>query len=128
MVESLRAVEARGRIGLVVTQLELGRDMASATVESSFLVRLGNNRWVPVAVRPATTQAGEVSPDAVAPVANDPQVQMLFRAFEGLGLGSAGAEIKQRGLNIGAATRQALGMSRAALNQDLESLALPVGR
>jgi hypothetical protein len=45
---------------------------------------------------------------------------------ESLGFGPIPADVKQRSLNVGAATQKALGQVRSALLEDLAGLALPV--
>ncbi len=124
----LRDVERRGRVGVVVTGLTMAPDFATVTVESALWVRLGPDRWRPAVQRPATVRPENVRPDAATPLANDPQVQGAFNLFEGLGLGAISPELKQRGLTVGAATRQALGDAQSALRRDLESLSLMSGR
>jgi hypothetical protein len=120
--------EERRRIGLVVTRLELGDDQASATVEGTLWIRVPPGRWIPAATRSVTHRAGDAQPEDVARVANDPQVRLIFKLFEGLGLGPVGQEIQGQARQIGAVTMQALGRSRSELMRDLESLALPVDR
>jgi hypothetical protein len=124
----LQAIEAQGKVGVVLTRLELGDDLASATIASALLVRLAPGHWAPAVFRPATVRADDVPADAVAPVANDPQVKTLFGLFEMLLQGGVGQDIQQRTTNVGAATKQALGLSQSALTRDLESLTLPVNR
>ncbi len=124
----LREIAARGRIGAVVTALDIAPDFDQVSVQATLWVRLGNGRWVPALVRPATVRASRLPPNAGGPLAADPQVQAAFQIVEQLGLGSIPADVKQHSLNVGAATRQALGLSQSALSHDIESLALPVSR
>lgn len=118
----------RGRVGVVVTKLEMAEDFSKVTVESTLWVRnAATNSWIPAISRPATVRPDDLPADEGKPLEADPQVQAVFRVVEGLGLGGVPQELKQRSLNMGAATRRALGMAQAALNRDLDTLALPVG-
>ena len=68
--------------------------------------------------------------NAGADIADDPQVKAFFGVVESLGIGQIPPELKQRTLNMGAATRKALGQARDALDQELKATALsldPVG-
>src|SRR5437868_6185193 len=98
----------------------MAEDFSSVTVDSTLLVRTGPNQWVPAISRPATVRPDDVPHDEERPLAADPQIQAVFRVVEGLGLGAVPAGTKQRSLNIGAATRRALGMAQSALARDLE--------
>jgi hypothetical protein len=126
LVEKLQSVAARGRIGAVVTRLEIVPDLSGVTVESMLWVRIGGNRWVPFGSRSATVRPDELRPEAGRAIAEDPQVQGTFRVVEMLGLGSIPPELKERSLRIGAATQNAMGLARTAFNQDLDTLTLPV--
>jgi hypothetical protein len=126
LVAKLREIENRGRVGAVITKLEMADDFSSVTVETTLLTRAAPERWVPTIVHPVTVRSDDVQPGEGQGLAGDPQVQSVFRIVKGLGLGSVSPEIKQRSLNIGAATRQALGTAQAELSRDLESFALPV--
>lgn len=119
----LREVAAKGRVGAVLTRLEISPDLAGVRVESTLLARLGPDRWEPVATRSATVRTDELAAGAGANIAADPQVQAIFQATDQLGLGIA-PEMKQRALAIGTATQTALGRARAALQDDLEGLGL----
>ncbi len=125
LTEKLDAVAARGRVGAVVTRLEIQPDLSSVIVESALWVR-NSGRWTPFGSRAATVRPEDLGQDAGKSIEADPQVQGVFRLVEGLGLGAVPAELKDRSLRIGAATQKALGMARTAFNQDLQSLALPV--
>lgn len=121
-----REVEARGRAGFLVTRLELGPGQDSATVEAALWVRQAPGRWVVAMRRPATVRVGELGPGAGEAIADDPRVRAAFRFLDGLGLGPAGEDAKRRSLEIGAATRRALGLARSVMDADLDGLALPV--
>jgi len=122
-----RAIASRGKVGLVVTRLDLGGDLQAATVESTLFVRTGPDRWEPAIRRPATVRVDQIGDAQRQGIAADPQVQQVFKIFEGLGLGAAGGQLQQTGISVGAATRQALGQAQSALGTDLDSLALPIG-
>jgi hypothetical protein len=126
LAEPLRMAEAKGRVGVVVTSLELGEDLAAATVEATLWVCLAPGRWTRAVVRPARVPVGAIPPEAAEPLGNDPQVQAAFRLLEGLGSGALGDDVRRRSLAVGAATRQALGMAQSALARDLEGLALRI--
>ncbi len=125
LVEKLKAVAARGRVGAQVTRLEIQPDMSGVTVESTLWVRNGD-RWLPFGSRTATVRPEDLGNEAGKNLEADPQIQSAFKVVEMLGLGAISSDVKGRSLRIGAATERALGMARSAFNQDLETLALPV--
>jgi hypothetical protein len=126
LVEKLKAIAARGRIGALLTRLEIQPDMSRVTVECTLWVRIAAERWVPFGSRSATVRPDDLRPEAGQDLASDPQVQGAFKVVEMLGLGAIPADVKDRSLRIGAATEKALGMARDMCNQDLEHLVLPV--
>ncbi|CAN5901668.1 hypothetical protein BH23PLA1_BH23PLA1_39910 [soil metagenome] len=121
-----RDLEARGRVGMVVTQLEMAADFSTVRVESALHVRTGPGRWEVAARQSATVRPGDQPADAGAPLEADPQVQAAFRMFEGLGLGAVDPQTKRLSLDVGAATRRALQEAGSALPTNLESAALRV--
>jgi hypothetical protein len=125
LTDKLNAVSSRGRVGAVVTRLEIQPDMSAVTVESALWVREGP-RWLVFGSRNAVVRPDELGREAGKDLAEDPQVKGAFQIVEMLGLGAVPAEMKDRSLRIGAATEKALGMARSAFNQDLDQLALPV--
>jgi hypothetical protein len=125
LLDKLKTVGARGRIGAAVTRLVIQPDMSSVSVESTLWVREGQ-RWFPFGSRNATVRPDDLAQEAGKDLAEDPQIKGAFQVAEVLGLGAIPADVKQRSLRIGAATERALGMARAAFNQDLDDLALPV--
>jgi len=125
LAEKLKAIAARGRIGALVTRLEIAPDLSDVTVESTLWIRSGE-RWAPFGSRNATVRPDDLGREAGKNLEADPQVQGAFRIAELLGLGAIPPDTKQRSLGIGAATEKALGMARSAFNQDLDALALPV--
>ncbi len=126
LFEKLQAIAARGRTGAVVTRLAIAPDMSGVTVESTMWVRTGGERWVIFGSRTATVRSDDLQAGAGQDLAEDPQVKSAFRMVETLGLGAIPPELKDRSLRIGAATQKALRTARAAFNQDLDALMLPV--
>ena len=51
---------------------------------------------------------------------------MAFQLVEAIGLGGIPEDVKRRSLNVGAATRKALGQARSAAEADLAALAFPI--
>lgn len=128
LVARLDEVARRGRCGVLVTELVVSQDLATVRVDTVVWVRPGGRGWVPALRRPAVVATDQVQPAEGAGLAGDPQVQTAFRVIEGLGLGPVTPEIKGRSLQVGAATRQALGIAQSAMQRELERWALPVGR
>jgi hypothetical protein len=124
----LRGVAAKGGAGAVLTRLEIAGDLAGVQVESMLWVRLGDSpdAWQPAVKRLATVRTDQLRANADAAIKADPQVQAVFNLVEGLGLGEMTPEIKQRALSIGAATQQALNQAKAALNEELQAIAVPL--
>lgn len=128
MEARLHAVAARGRIGAIITQLNLGLDGGQASVRETLMVRTGPERW-----ELAINRAEAINPNAVEPgggdqLADDPQIAAAFKMLDGLGLGNLTPELKQQGLAMGAATQRALARLRTVFQKDLDALALPVDR
>jgi hypothetical protein len=121
MTPRAKDVAARGRVGLVVTRLDMAEDLSQVKVESTLWIRIGADRWEPAIVRPGSARPDEAKRNDVDPIGADPQVQEVYRTFDGL-VGVT-PEMKARSLAVGAATRQALGTAQSALRKDLESLA-----
>jgi hypothetical protein len=126
LMEKLHAVALRGRIGVLVTRLDISPDLSTVQVESALLVRARNGQWSPATRRTASVRTDALAPDAGQALADDPQVKAVFNIVESLGLGNITEDIKRRSLNMGAATRNALGQVRSALAMDLDALAFPV--
>lgn len=127
MVTSLREIGARGKVGAIVTKLDIAADFSEVSVEMTLWVRQQGERWGPAGSRSASVRPDDLGADAGKDLAADPQIATAFQVVASLGLGEIPPEIKQRSLNIGAATRKALGMARTAAQADLSALALPVG-
>jgi hypothetical protein len=120
-----RQIEARGRIALGVTTLNMAPDGSVVTVDATLWVCTGPDHWEKAISHPATIRPDRLKADAGEALANNPQVQAIFRSFEGI-VGNVSPEIKRRGLNVGMATRLALGTAKSALASDLDALALPI--
>ena len=122
-----RELTNQGRVGSVVTGLEMSPDMTAATVTTTLWVDPGNGRaWVPEVTRSSTARPGDLAPDAGAHLAEDPQVKAALGVVSALGLGDLAPDLKQRGLNMGFATQKALNDARSALAADLNGFALPL--
>lgn len=124
----LARIEATGRVGAVLTSLEVSRDLDRVAVESALLVRTGPARWERAAWRRAESRPGDLPADAGQDLARDPQVQSAFDLLRGLGVGGADPHAKRLGLAVGAATQQALSRARTALDLDLRSAELRLDR
>jgi hypothetical protein len=124
----LRHLSGQGRMAAVVTTLTIADDFSVVWVEISIWARFEKARWLSYKSYPVTIQTANVAADAAAPLAGDPRVQAAFRLVESLGLGGAPGDAQRASLQVGAATRQALGQAQAAMSQDIEQLALPIGR
>ena len=125
LAEALSKVAARGRVGAVVTELEIPPDLTTVRVRSTLWVRRAE-RWGAAGARTAVVRSDELAANAGAPLADDPQVKGVFNLVESLGLGPVPEELKKRSLNIGAATQKALRQVRTLSLEDLNGLALPV--
>jgi hypothetical protein len=126
LAATLKKVGDRGRVGALVTRLDVPADLAEATVEITLWVRAGPLQWVPFLTRSSSVRTNDVAPGEGPNLAADPQVKSAFAIVESLGLGQIPQEVKDRSLRMGAATDKALGAARAAISQDLSSLGQPV--
>ena len=127
LVPKFRELASQGRVGAVVTNLEMAPDLATSTVTTTLWVAPGANRnWVPALVRSSSVRPGDLPVDAGANLAEDPQIKAALSVVGSLGFGDVSPELKQRSLNMGFATQKALGEARAALNSELSALALPL--
>lgn len=124
--EKLRTVAARGRSGAVVMALVIAPEFDGATIETTFWVRSAEGRWKVYGMRSTTVRAADLRPGEGNDLAQDPQVKKAIGLVEALGLGSVPAELKQRSLQVGAATQKALGLARAAFQRELDTVMLPV--
>jgi hypothetical protein len=119
----LRELAGQGRVGVVVTRLEMAGDFSTAGVEATLWVR-GGDRWVSAVSRSSSVRPDDLPADAGDGLGDDPQVKAAFGVVEALGLGQVPPELKRRSLSMGAATRKALGQARGMLDRDLNSLGL----
>ncbi len=124
LTAQLREVAARGRIGAVVTQQEMSPALDAVRITISLLVRNGQ-RWSKAGSKTASVRADALRPGDGNDLAQDPQIGAVFQVFESIGFGLP-ADVKQQSLNIGAATRTALGMARGAFSERLAAMALPI--
>ena len=124
MAPHLRRFEADGRVGAVVTALEIAPDSSRVAVEAALLVRTGPDRWEVAARRRAEADSADVPPFDARRLADDPQVRSAIGLLEGLGLGAAGGDARRLSLGVGAAAEAALNRARSALEADLQSASL----
>ncbi len=124
--EKLRDLATRGRVGAVVTQMQMAADFSGVGVESTLWVRVAGGRWIPAVVKSGSARPDAMPADAGVPLGDDPQVKAVFGTIEALGFGQVSPELKRRSLNMGAATRKALGDARKGLDVVLQALALPL--
>lgn len=122
----LRKFGAEGKVGAVLTSLEMAPGFERVSVESVLLVRVEPERWLPAATRRAAVSPGDLPDQAGVPLANDPQVESAFEMLERLGVG-ANPEARRVALGAGAATQKALQMVEEALNADLRAAAFDLG-
>jgi hypothetical protein len=118
----LAQVARSGRIGAVVTRMDIALESNMIRVESTLWVRVASDRWEPLITRPASVRLDEANSDEAAVVAGDPQVKVILGAVDSLGLGDLAPTLK----NAGAATKRALGLARSELQQELDARVLPV--
>jgi hypothetical protein len=126
LVERFRKIGDSGRVGAIVTRLEVPTDLARASVESTLWVRAAAERWVPFVVKSSSIRPEDVAADEGNNIGSDPQVQKAFSIVESLGLGQVSPAMKDRALRMGAATQKALGASRGEMARALNDLMLPV--
>ncbi len=122
----LNEVAARGRVGAMVTRLDLAADMGSVTVESALYVRDSRGVWTRGPSRSGSIRTGDAPLQEVQAVAEDPQVKSAFGLVDSLGFGQVSDEMKRKSLAVGATTKRALGLARSALARDIADLTLPL--
>ena len=121
----LRAVAARGRVGVMVTRIGIAPDLGSVSTESTLYYHRGND-WDRGGWRSASLQVGAVPPVVVSLVASDPQVQAVMKLIDTIGAGFVSPEMKERGLVVGTTIGGAVVLSRTALVRSLAGLAFDV--
>lgn len=125
LAPALARIAARGGSGAAVTRMDMAPDLSRIRVGIGLWVR-GPQGWFEYGSRTAEVGPNDVPPAAAAGLENDPQVQSVFNFADALGLGAVTAEMKERGLRMGAATAKALGQARSTFAQELNALAFPV--
>lgn len=128
LIEAQRGLERRGSSGMVVTELEIATDLSGVHVVTTLWARTATNHWNPILRRPVQVRAAEVGQDEFAALDTAPEVGRVFEVLRALGLGQLGDEGQRIGIQIGAATRRALGIAQSALQRELDSLTLPIQR
>lgn len=123
LADRLARVAAKGKVGAIVTRLDLGPDVA---VEATLWVHNARQGWQPALRRVARVQPGDLPARAGEPLADDPQVKAAFAGLQALGLGQLGDDARRLSLRSGAAAQQAIGEAREALNQALKGFVLPI--
>jgi hypothetical protein len=125
--ERLREVSARGRVGALVTQQDMSPDLDAARVEITFWARRADGHWVPYGARSSTVRTADLKEDEIKALATSGEVGMTLTLVKSFGFGGeVTREVKQAGLNMGAATRKALEQARSALQNDLANFALSI--
>jgi hypothetical protein len=122
--DQLRPVAERGRVGAIVTEQKLSPGLDGVEVTMTLWVRNGN-RWVPFGSQTSRVRSAELKPDETDAIANNPQIQSIFQTLSTIGFGPD-APTKRLTVNVGAATRKALGATRSAFNDSLATLVLPI--
>ena len=121
----LRAVAARGRVGLLVTRIAIAPDLGSVSAESSLYYRNGSD-WDRGVWRSESLRVGAVPPIVVSMVAADPQVKAVMNLIDAIGAGFVSPEMKERGLVVGTTVGGAVVLARTALVRSLAGLAFDV--
>ena len=121
----LRDVAARGRVGVMVTRIEIAPDLGSVTAESTLFYRVGGE-WGRGAWRSQGLAVGSVPPAVVSIVAGDPQVKALLDLIDAIGAGFVSPAMKERGLVVGTTVGGAVVLARTALVRSLMGLAFDV--
>jgi hypothetical protein len=121
----LRAVAARGRVGVMVTSIGIAPDLGSVSAESSLYYRQGSD-WGRGVWRSQGLQVGSVPPVVVSLVAGDPQVKAVMNLIDMIGAGFVSPEMKERGLVVGSTIGGAVVLARTALVRSLVGLAFDV--
>jgi len=124
LAAQLRELAVRGRVGAMVTQQEMSPALDAVRITISLWVRNGQD-WTKAGARTASVRADALRPGEANDLARDPQLAAVFQIFESIGFGFA-PEVKQQSLNIGGATRKALGMARSMFSERLSTMALPL--
>ncbi len=128
LLPHLQRVESRGKVGAMLTTLEMAPDYRRVSVLATLYVRVGPNRWLPAARRQAVVTEAEIEAGEPQAIANDPQVVSVFEMVDALGLGNLDPGMKQRSLAVGAMTQQAIHEARSQLQGDLQTVEFSLAR
>ncbi len=120
--DRLRSVADRGRVGMMVTRIDIAADFSAVAAESTLYCR-GEGGWDRAAWRQANVRVGEVPPFVMNMVASDPQVKALLDFVDAIGGGLVSPQMKQMGLSIGTSAGGAAVMARSALTRSLLGVA-----
>jgi hypothetical protein len=120
-----REIASRGRVGAIVTKIEIAGDFGSASAESTLYFRNGNG-WQRALWRSHNLEVGAVPPIVVSMVAADPQVKAVMNLIDSIGAGFVSAEMKERGLAVGATVGGAVVLARTALVRSLAGLSFDI--
>jgi hypothetical protein len=120
-----REVAARGRVGIIVTRIEVAGDFASASAESTLFCR-NKNGWQRALWRSQNLEVGAVPPIVVSMVAADPQVKAVMNLIDSIGAGFVSPDMKERGLAVGATVGGAVVLARTALVRSLAGLSFDI--
>jgi hypothetical protein len=121
----LRAVAARGRVGMMVTSVGIAPDLGSVSAEATLYYRRGSD-WGRGVWRAQGLQVVSVPPVVGSLVAGDPQVNAVMDLTDLIGAGFVSPELKERGLVVGTNLGGAIVLARTALVRSLAGLAFEV--
>lgn len=91
--------------GFRATSVETSLVDASSTVQSAFAVRMPDGRWTVVWRQEQVVGRGDVRPELLREIGEDPQIQSLLKLVQPLGIADDGT--LQTAMAMGAATLQA---------------------
>ena len=121
----LHAVAARGRVGVVITRIEIAPDLGGVAAESTLYYRKGSD-WDRALWRSQNLPVGAVPPVVVSIVAQDPQVKAVINLIDTIGAGFVSPAMKERGLVVAATVGGAVVLARTSLVRSLAGLAFDV--
>ncbi|MDX2035469.1 MAG: hypothetical protein SFX72_02365 [Isosphaeraceae bacterium] len=123
LLAALRSVEARGRVGAVVTETEVSHDGRSVRATCTLWLR-GRQGWFQGVRRVARTSSDDIPAGEGAQLEQDPRVASVFGMIDSIAPGAVAPEMKRKALAAGAATQRALSEARGRLERDLARLDL----
>jgi hypothetical protein len=112
-------------VGAIVTKIEIAGDFGSTAAESTLYFRNGKG-WQRALWRSQNLPVGAVPPIVVSMVAADPQVRAVINLIDSIGAGFVSAEMKERGLAVGATVGGAVVLARTALVRSLAGLSVDI--